>query len=103
MKTRFREAREKKMDAKTDRVVEHFVLTKQVEDKSPKTTEWYGGMLGQFDGFLIDVGHSRRVRDVWKAGATMSRFCEAVPHALKIILTHRFRQEAFPRTPYTAT
>jgi site-specific recombinase XerD len=61
---RFREAREKKMDAKVDRAIEHFILTKQMEGKSPNTTEWYGGMLGQFDRFLIGEEHSRRVRDL---------------------------------------
>jgi len=61
---RFREAREKKMDMPLDRLIEYFVLTKQMEGRSPKTTEWYAGMLGQFDRFLVKEGHSRRVGDL---------------------------------------
>ena len=34
---RFREAREKKMDMPLDRLIEYFVLTKQMEGRSPKT------------------------------------------------------------------
>jgi site-specific recombinase XerD len=63
-KRRFREAREKKMDTTMDRLIEYFVLTKQIEGKSPRTTEWYAGMLGQFDRFLVAAGHSRHVGDL---------------------------------------
>lgn len=52
------------MDATTDRVIEYFISTQQMEGKSSNTVEWYEGMLGQFDRFLIDEGHPRCVRDL---------------------------------------
>jgi len=52
------------MDTTVDRLIEYFVLTKQVEGKSAKTVEWYTGMLGQFYKFLSSDGHSTCIHDL---------------------------------------
>jgi len=65
IKTRsFRQARVDKMDTTVDRLIEYFVLTKQMEGRSAKTVEWYTGMLGQFYEFLSSNGHSTSIRDL---------------------------------------
>ncbi len=65
MKTRsFRQAKVDKMDTTVDRLIEYFVLTKQMEGRSAKTVEWYTGMLGQFYKFLSSDGHSTAIRDL---------------------------------------